>query len=265
MSNHACDRVLRFGVTIAFLAACVGCSGRSTNPEDNKTEPTIHDPFENEEAELLALVMSGELCAPRDMYEHVHQDLAQIRSEWGETIPQLQTVVHSPQWDPTGILLDVNEATYREIENGQYTAWDSVNALFEVDTITLWQLLHGIAYYAGIGFGGYLNSRLTFDAYVTLPGVIEVSSSTRMGDGPNIYGAVHDWGRAYLFRAAGGDCFSGCIDNRFWYFRSTAEGIEYAGDWYPTEKGQPLPSWWEEASMAVDLYYGWDHHWWWEN
>ena len=265
MGSHVCDRVTRLGLIITLFAALSGCSNRSTEPEDDgEPEPLIHEPWEDEEAELLALLMSGELCAPRDLYERVHQDLALIRSEWGDSIPDLRKVTYTPMWYTMGLILGVDEPTYQAIEKGQYTAWDSLNALFEVDSIVPFEQSDGGSFYVGIGFGAHLNPRQTFDAYTGLPGVESAFSSTHAGDWPNVYGFTHESGPVYLFRDAWGDCLSGCIWSHFWYFRSTNEGLSYVGGWLPTEEGQTPPSWWEEASLAVDLYYGEDRNWWWE-
>jgi len=255
MGSHACDRALRFGAVIVLLAALVGCSGRGTNPEDTGTDSSIHDPFDNEEAELLALIMSGELCAPKKLYDQVDGNLQTIRDRWGDSIPYLRSIQYRPFWSPSYLGLGVDSDALADMKAGTYSAWDSLNEFFHLDQVIIPSSPYSDDHYAALSFVPRLDPRGLTDAYAGLPGLRWVQPNVPIGDWSCIYGGRHGTTATYLFRNAWGDCPSGCLTSEFWYFRADGDSIEYVGNW-TLSSDTTRPAWWSEARTNWEDYYG---------
>jgi hypothetical protein len=210
----------------------------------------IHEPWEDEEAEVLALLMSGEICAPRDLYERVRQDLADIRGLWGDSILQLVQITFDPPYTPGYLSIGADEATHAAMRNGTYTAWDSLNDLYWINNIAVRDPLS-----VGLYSSARVNPRLLARVYEDLPGLRWALPGGGGTDRPNIYGYVHESGPSYLFRNAWGDCPSGCISSHFWYFQSENGKIRFQGDWFP-HGDMPEPEWWAEAEKSMILFSG---------
>ena len=61
---------------------------------------------------------------------------------------------------------------------------------------------------------------------------------------------------SYLFRKAEGDCPSGCIENEYWYFEVTRDGIRYVGTW--NGDSHAVPAWWPDAEInMLDFHHRW--------
>jgi len=255
MSSHACDRALRFGVIVALLATLAGCSGRGTNPDDNEVNPAIHEPFANEEAELLALIMSGELCAPKNLYDQVNDNLLTIRDRWGDSITYLRSIQYRPFWSPSYLGLGVDDDALTDMKAGTYSAWDSLNEYFHLDQVVIPHSEYSDDRYAALSFVPRLDPRRLTAAYAGLPGLRWVQPNAPAGDWSCIYGGLHGATATYLFRHAWGDCPSGCLGSEFWYFRADDDSVAYIGNWtYSSDTTRP--EWWSEARTNWGDYYG---------
>ena len=87
--------------TILVFSFTIGCSKSTkteTGNDDTEKPPIDITPKENEEAELVALCLSGELIAPDSLYDDVLHDLTAIRAEFGDTIQALDGIGFWPPW-----------------------------------------------------------------------------------------------------------------------------------------------------------------------
>lgn len=112
---------------------------------------------EDEEAEWLAIVLSGELRAPDEEYERIHRDLALIRAEY----PQLSTVVDSPDYHPKKLGVWLIEGMARE-------GYDALNRFFQVVSDRTFDIVPG---YQVLTFCGSINARALEQIYEDLPEV----------------------------------------------------------------------------------------------
>lgn len=70
------------------LTIAVSCSReRPLYPIEDELALLLHGPFENREAEELALQLSVQIIAPRPLYERIDRDLEWIRKDWSDSIP----------------------------------------------------------------------------------------------------------------------------------------------------------------------------------
>ncbi|MFQ6069858.1 MAG: hypothetical protein ACE5LC_04950 [Candidatus Aminicenantales bacterium] len=232
-----------------FFLTNLSCS----NPFNPFTKQDLElTPDDYEEAELMSLCLSGELRAPDDLSEKVLLSLASVRSAFGdefETINDLK--FHSP-WEPGCIIIGFDTETEKKVANGEYHAWDDLNAEYQVTRIELFRFGGAVLY-----FKDKLHPRRLAELYSVLPGVKYVEPNTFGGDFPNVYPRLTANGITYLFRNAWGDCPAGCIYSEFWYFFVLGwEKPKFIGYWAPHKKPS-VPPWWNEAKRNIDQYRKW--------
>jgi hypothetical protein len=251
---------LKSCLVLALAFACQwACSNDHGTSPDVEPEPEAHEPWEDDEAENLAWLISGYTWAPRDLYERIRSDLAAIREGWadstfyadsarGWTVDVLKLCRHYPRSSPGRLVLVTEPETYNRMTAGEYHDWDSLNAALHAEVEFRYE-------HPYITSSDRVNYYRMATAYERLPGVKTVwPRDGGIGDRSNLYAYQYAWGIAYLFRFGYGDCPSGCICSAYFYFRSNGERLEYVGGWNPCVARDAEPAWWEEAYPCIELY-----------
>ncbi len=241
---------------IALMLLCLGlgCSKSTRNQACKYDDPLQRigsSPMENEEAELIALCLSGELVAPDGLYEQVMTDLAAIRTAFAETLGTAGQIEFRTPWSTGVLMLGFDDSTVQQIRDGEYHAWDDLNDQLQATNVDTSHL--DFIGCAVIVFNGRLHPYRLAEIYSQLPGLENTSPSFIRGDSPNVYSREIQGGMTYLFRNGWGDCPSGCISNEFWYFSCEGPEPEFVGYW-PAYEGVPPPHWWEEAWLNREQY-----------
>ena len=95
------------------------------------SDPSL-TPRADAEAEEAALWLSGSLVAPEQLYVTLQRDLATIREQFGDSVPELREVGFTP-WQPSNeISIKLLPAAYNLYSQGAYHDLDSLNALFRL-------------------------------------------------------------------------------------------------------------------------------------
>jgi len=245
-----CARICHVFFAVLLLAS-LACTERRPLKPAPETEPLVHEPWEDAEAENLAWLISGEVCARRELYERIQTDLIYIRDTWGDSVPALREIRHFPGASPGTAWIDASTEMKSRMEAGEYHDWDSLNTLFNA-AIDYWHSAYSpwVSVYATSR--SRVNPYRMAEAYEKLPEITGVGPSGQVGDRPNLFARLHSWGISYTFRAAWGDCPAGCIASRLYYFRSTDTGLEFVGDWRLNDS--VAPSWWIDAKASWELY-----------
>ena len=232
-------------VAILVLPLTIDCS------KSTRTECPLRTPKADEEAELIALCLSGELVAPDGLYEQVRRDLAGIRATFGDTSEWINQIKFLPPWVPGNLLIGFDETAFQLIRDGQYHAWDSLNQQYQAtDMDTIPFSSGGVVL---LMFQGRLHPWRLVELYEDLPGVWAIHPNGRIGDWSSVYARQASGGMTYLFRHGWGDCPSGCIYSEFWYFRVDDNWPMFVGHWVPHEEPN-VPEWWEEARLNREHY-----------
>ncbi len=238
---------------ILLLVLVFSCS-KSTKNENGggDTEDSLIDftPKENEEAELIALCLSGELVAPDSLYEQIVSDLAAIRTTFGDTFEMVNQITFFPPWMASYLVMAFYDSAAQLIEAGEYEAWNELNQKYHVTEIKTHYIKYGCV---SLVFEGRLNPFRLEEYYVVLPGVWYAEPNFWNGDWPNVYSRQTDLGFSYLFRYASGDCTVGCTHNEYWYFVCEDGDPVFIGYWAPKEEPDE-PDWWEEARLNREHY-----------
>ncbi len=231
---------------VLFMSGLISCSNNPAGPSPPDIPAPV--PRGDEDAELMALCLSGEMTAPEDLYSIIARDLGAIREEYGPSEPIVNQLTFRTPWVVSCVVLVFDTVTDISIRNGTYHAWDELNQTFGLTHFELSSLSHMAVLY----FEGRLHPRRLAELYDKLPGV-RADPNGILGDGPNIYPRKTDSGMSYLFRAAWGDCLSGCIHSEYWYFECTgSRKPAFIGHSDPGRG--PKPVWLLIALMNMHLY-----------
>ena len=179
-----------------------------------------------DDAEVLALEISGELLPPPEVVEQVNADLAAIRAY----DPYFETIHVLPAWCPGELLMELTPQAMEDFRAGLYHGLDELNEQYgPVEVREAFE--NPIFNWLKLTFSRPYNPDLLSDVYVKASGVLYVEPNHIAGDGDDIIsGGV---GR-YSFKHGWGDCPAGCLNERFWVFLITAGDVllvqEYGAD-----------------------------------
>lgn len=174
-------------------------------------------PREDADAELLALLVSGQLTAPQALYERVSDDLAAIRAQ----DPMLVDHHARSPWDFGSAAVSFDEAGTMAMQAGTYDGWDCPNDRYGVTPMPS-PILEDTAFLS-TGDKQLHMGRLA-EEYRLLPNVIYTEPGGSL-DGSYIclepQGDLH----RYLFARGGGDCPAGCTEWDYWEYSVDAGGV----------------------------------------
>jgi len=241
-------RVLIPLVLTGLLA--LACDMYSANPLPITSDPNLlpadaADTVEGcDEAEQMAVVISGELSAPWTLRERIREDLAEIRYVWKDTVPRVAIEFLQP-WAFSAVEVEVTPATAVAIDSGTYDCWDSLceaNALDSVVprpcgvsrcTMTLF-------------FEECQNSTRLAESYADLPGFLYSEPTDWWEDGPGLF--AHQIGDTMVYFFKDGS-FEMAPPETFDIFMSCDAAITYRGfyDDYLTIP-EPWKTWADSAA-----------------
>lgn len=211
-------------IGVILLEGVISCS-KSTNNSDNWLYS-----FDQDEAAMIALCLSGELVAPESLSNRVCRDLAVIRSDFGDELKMIRGISFFPPWEVGCFIVYFDDTTAQEVAEGKYHAWDKLNTQYEI-----WRIdTTNFSYFARLYFKGRLHPQRLAELYAVLPGVTSAGPDHLYGDGSNLYTRQTENGLTYLFRYGEGDCLSGCIYNEYWYFTFEGDRPVFVGHWIPS-------------------------------
>ncbi len=233
-------------VACLFLLSCA----KPTEPDDPAY--FVDTPMPNAEAEVMAFKLANTILAPQHLYDRIDFNLTTIRNEYGGEYPVLNRIhyrVAMSEW-ASRLTCGVDSMTYIAMKDGSYVAWNYLNSHHQLLDIELseshYPELNRHKYYARLKFAGRRNMNLLAPQYSALPGIRYCEPLGFIGDASTIYPRLSGEELSYLFRLGWGDCPSGCIHSKFWYFTSDDKEVTFAGYWYPDSIPTP-PDWWNEA------------------
>jgi hypothetical protein len=214
----------------------------------NAREASLRTPMPDWEAEELAMTLSRELTAPRNLYDRIKRDLAEIRSEYGEDVPAVN-IQFRPTFISGAIYIKYYPGIVDDSSSEAFSFFNSLNSAFGLKNL---RQASPQSYELELD-GRYNPVRLVDQYYSHIPDGIEALYSTYrlMLDNPGLHVAIEGRTIKYFFRDAWGDCPSGCIFSHVHYFVSRGERITYVDDYlsddYPPP---PLPEWFDEFIAA---------------
>ncbi|MDH3891344.1 MAG: hypothetical protein OEV49_09700 [candidate division Zixibacteria bacterium] len=244
-------RIFRIVGLLAVVLTLAGCGEFSLKPHLDGNDGPDQAPTQPEpEALAMALWLSHDLRAPTELYQRVRSDLILIRTGFRDSLPAVDLRFLKP-WEPGRLILGFDPDSYQAVSDGKYTAWDSLNSLYNMVRVDLSMPAFNML---KLKFDDWLNSEVLADIYRQLPGVRFAVPNRYMGESPMLLPSATDDGRIlYFFRNAWGDCPSGCLYSEYWVFTVLSGRVVYDG--YFTEQTL-MPDDLKDAFTTA-----WDHYW----
>jgi len=220
---------------------------------------TDNDPIDYEDCDRNALRMdlylSNTARPSFDYYHNILDHMKLIDEDYGDTYSDILWIGFRFPYMEDELIVSVDDTTRSLIDSGEYQAWDSLNTLYDLDTILVeehWILLKFLCC-----------SDMTFldDYYSQLPGITNVSRNWRNWPETNLYPRSYGDTISYLYVY----CHDlqpegGCSYREYLYFRIVRNEIGLVGYW-GSHTGEELPDWWFEEAMYNDLqYYEWYYY-----
>ncbi|MCA9726996.1 MAG: hypothetical protein R3E12_16225 [Candidatus Eisenbacteria bacterium] len=226
-----------FGLCLALL----GCSS-STQPESAASAPP------SEEAQTLALYLTGDLYPPAELSAQLDNELAAIRTRFRDQFPMLESI-HFQLQVANELILRFDPETAASIQAGEYHGWDDLNKRYPADVV----LSYGFERFRTLSlrFRALLNPRRLVGTYRSLPGLEHAGTNGQFNFVSHLYPRATDRGMTYLFQSGWGDCPAGCIFNEYWYFTVEDGEVEFV---FHARPENPTPERWNEARRNIEEY-----------
>ena len=132
-------------------------------------------PREDEEAEEASIWLSGSLVAPQEAYDRVADDLAAIRSRYGDDIPRLRDIRFAPYLNSSAIYVELMPEAALRLKEGRFHDLDSLNAHFNLSEIKTYDGGKCGPFFSFI-FRGRYNAEKLSQIYKDTPSVIWAES-----------------------------------------------------------------------------------------
>ena len=235
---------VRCGAVLFVLVLSTCARERPLAPQP-VPEPLVHEPWEDREAEELALGLSKDVVAPRPLYERVKDDLSRIRGQWGDSIPFVREMRYYFPVETSRILVRAQDSVRSLILSGRYRDFDSLNSLFGFASAS--------EAYAGLlqlRFSSRLNSCYLVPLYDRLPGLCEVTVDFRISsNGDAVYASRRGDSILYVFQEGIGYPFP--RPGTQYAFRAWSGGVAFIGKKPARADTTGQPHWWQEVNECV--------------
>ena len=230
-----------------------GSNGNENSEVEDKPEETIgvgwNTPLPDEEAELMAIWLSGEITAPEDLYDRIRNGLKILRHQHGDMIPAVNIEFRFPV--PISRLnFGLDSALYNEIQSSEYTGWDSLNEYYEIDTIKYHFFLGNIT--GNICFKGNKNPYWILEDYRLLDRFKYFKIERSFGDPSNIFPWLDQDKFVFMIRDTEGCIYpNGCGDvAEMFYFVMEENRFELVGNKSYAVDPVFFGMGWDESYMA---------------
>jgi hypothetical protein len=212
-----------------------------------------------QEAQCLVLLCTGDLEASDDLFDASFSDLQEVRLATEIEPPIPREIIFIPPWVPGALVLTHEGSAAQAIDEGRYTAWDSLNSLFAIERIEPAKFSQPGESTNHLYSREILHPQRMCESYLELPEVLHANPQQQVYiDGlceqPNLYPFHRDGYRSYLFHNCRGNCRTACLEDEFWYFRFVGNDLQLLEYW-DTEASPEEPTWWPEAEQNYNRYY----------
>jgi len=247
------------------LSAMIAWECTSDHPTQHQSESLRLAPLADENAELLALYLSGETEAPLPLYQRIHGHLERIRADYDSLVALDSIAFHAP-WVPSFLSVTADSEALEHLLGAGNPVWDSLDAIYQPTVYKTRRLVQ---------FPGRLHPERLADAYRE----VEALGNVYLEHGTmswaiythQIYPTRIDADSiVYLFHRGDGFPFDPVPigGNEFWCFFAGEQGVHYAGSFYKPLSRQfqfpptgHSPDWWVTVCPTVLEFTGLPESW----
>lgn len=202
----------------------------------------------------MALWLSHELVAPEALYQRLDTAVNLLRNQYHYRNPALQQTHYELPVKPNILSVKFDSMGSDAMRAGSYSGWDSLNALFGAtgyDTTGYDFGEFGAWVYAELRFAGIFNAESLAVRYSLLEGIDIAYPQELYPQESSLIPSLRNDTLEFLLWNGWGDCFNGCLQNAFSFYREDADSFILVGAMYKNETPE-LPNWWLD-----DAYWIW--------
>ncbi|MCA9727147.1 MAG: hypothetical protein KC729_05640 [Candidatus Eisenbacteria bacterium] len=207
------------------------------------------------EACELALLVTGEVDPPENVWRTIRDDLDNIRQYSSISMPELREISYRPVYRVTSLVLVFDFGAAERIREHTYTDWDELNRTWGTRVESIRDRWDGRAEVT-LATNLCVDLTAAIGDYRFLYGVSDVFPPKTEDDGSSIFMAYDDFERRYVFRDAWGTCEDGCDQSRFVFIRIAGLSPHFQERYDPDI--QPAPPWWDEAREIMRQNREWE-------
>lgn len=232
---------------VLFMLLLSACGEKVIGPAQSVLDLTL-TPMANEEAELMAYQMTGELVAPVGIYQRIEKDLELIRNTYMDSISQVN-IEYVPHTPPSLLYVRFDSETFDSVVAGNYHYWDDLNNLLRVESIDISTSNRTVI----LHFEGRLNSVALVEKYAGIEGAESVLTLRGNGQEPTVFALKNKTQIDYFFMEYRETCPGGCNLLDFYYFTVENNQAVFHGSYLFTHgyDDSYVPEW---AGTALDAY-----------
>lgn len=197
--------------------------------------PEVHTWEGNEEAKLVALVLSGSLNPPQVLHDRVVTDLALIRSSRPDSVRPVDSIEFDPLWTPRTFRGMWNPDLMNDKSGSSYWPFKCLGEHFGIYGVQSgsggWFLVHNA------GIGSPLHPCAMIEAYKIVPAITRMKTTLSPDIKSNVYVAMNNDTIHYYFRHAYGQLLTSpewhYENEDFYYFESISGQVTFIGKYTP--------------------------------
>jgi len=176
-------------------------------------------PREDYSLEMLAISMTDTITAPQDVYDRLTKDVPAMQDVLENEMDydyvmnfEGSKINHRPGITGSSLIIHADTITIQRMKNGTFGEWECLASWYKLEHLD--ELFEGFAIAT---FNGVYNLKKIAEEFMNLPGVTFAGPDGTLGSGSSVRGKIEGDTWHFVFEAAWGDCFSGCIDSYFFY------------------------------------------------
>ena len=248
---------------MGLLVIPIGCGMFPTGDDDKVkfVNPLDLTPRENEEAELMALWLSGELVAPTDLYDSIVTELALIREQWADSLAFWDdsldccqgSLTFTPTWTAGTVNITAPKPVYDSAVSGTHHQFNKIMNEYRALIPINYYELFGKTHFSMVS-DELISPYVMKNEIEKIDGVLYASFGPFLGSTANVYRLATDDGIRYFWDFAWGDCPAGCIFGHIFYFEVT-DGIVSLIDTHTWRTRDEEPVWFDTFRTVVGNWY----------
>ena len=243
------NRILTM-IGIASILLLNSCTENTSPIKEEAENPTI-----DEKAMLMDLYLTDAIKPSLDYYSRICKDFSRIHHKYDYEYSHILNVGFRFGYVANKLILKYDDTTAALIDSLEYSAWDSLNAEYSMQSYYKGLRNHYILFFECCTHMTYVA-----DLYRELPGIEYVSKNWMSRPYSGVYPRANGDTMSYYFEKCVNFTFEYCEYKEYLYIKTSDKGIEFIG-FRDSRDQTEKPSWWLEATSHFNdwWYYFYDY------
>ena len=229
---------------IACILLLNNCSENTSPIREDSADPAI-----NEQAMLMDIYLTDAIRPSLDYYHRICRDMKSIHRKYDDEYSHVLNVGFRFAYTSNSLTVKFDETTAALVDSMEYTAWDSLNIEYGVNSYR-----KGLRNRYYLYFECCSHMKYVADLYRELPGIEYVSKNWMSLPNSGVYPRTDGDTMLYYFeRPEYCVDWNLCYGYKYLYIKTYDRQVELLGYWNTREEAE-RPAWFREA---VGIYNDW--------